>query len=124
MADYNVCHFLGRIASNIKYGTTQNGERFAAFLLNCEPAANANSALNNRNQYISIRTFKPKVIRYLEYVCAKRNDPCVVIGFVSSYATEVKGKHLTANSINGNHILIIKTRPYENSNKETKEKEE
>ncbi len=117
MSDFNNCYFLGHIASNIKKGKTQNGEPFMAFLLNCEPAANANSSENNRNQYISIRTFKPKVIKYLESVGAKMNDPCVVIGFVSSYTTEVKGKRLTANSINGNQVLIVKTRPYTNENK-------
>lgn len=114
MADFNSCFFVGRIASNVKYGTTQNGERFVGFLLNCQPAANANSSQNNQNQYISIRTFKPKVIRYLESIGAKMNDPCVVVGFVSSYRTEVRGKSLVANSINGNQIFIIKTRPYNN----------
>lgn len=115
MNDMNACYFLGRIASNIKYSKTQNGERFASFLLNCQPIANINSSRNNQNQMISVRTFKPKVIRYLEMVGAKMHDPCVVIGFVSSYRTEVKGKSLTANSINGNQILIIKVRPYDNN---------
>lgn len=111
MSDFNSCYFLGHISSNIKYDKTVNNEEFAAFLLNCEPPENANSSLNNQYQIISIRTFKKKVIRYLKYVGAKIGDPCVVIGFVSSYQAEVKGKRLTANSVNGNKILIVKTRP-------------
>ena len=110
MADLNECLFVGKIGSNIKKGKTQNGEPYIGFLLRCEPVANSNSSMNNQSQMISIRCFKPKVIKYLETVCAKMNDPCVVIGFVSSYRAEVRGKSLTANSINANQILIVKTK--------------
>ena len=113
MSDFNNCYFLGRIASSIKRGKTLNGEPFIAFLLNCEPTANANSSENNRNQYISIRCFKPKVIKYVEKVGAHRYSPVCVIGFVSSYQDEVKGKRITANSVNANQILVIQTRPYD-----------
>lgn len=117
MADLNQCTFVGRIASNIKKGKTQNGEPYIGFLLNCQPAANANSAQNNQNQMISIRCFKPKVIKYIDNVGAHLNTNVVVFGFVSSYRTEVKGKSLTSNSINANAIYIIQTRPYLNENK-------
>lgn len=108
--DINLCTFVGKIGSNIKKGKTQNGEPYIGFLLRCEPPANANSSQNNQSQMISIRCFKPKVIKYLENVGAKMNDNVVVLGFVSSYMTEVKGKSLVANSINGNQIFIIKVR--------------
>ena len=113
MADLNECLFVGKIGSNIKKGKTQNGEPYIGFLLRCEPVANSNSSKNNQSQMISIRCFKPKVIRYIEDVKAKMNTNVVVIGFVSSYPTEVNGKRLTANSINANHIYCIQVKPYQ-----------
>ena len=108
--DINSCTFVGKIGSNIKKGKTQNGESYVGFLLRCEPPANANSSRNNQSQMISIRCFKPKVIKYLENVGAKMNDNVVVLGFVSSYSAEVRGKSLVANSINANQIFIVKLR--------------
>lgn len=102
--------FVGRIESNIKTGKTVNGEPFLGFLLSCEPVENENSSINNQTQMISIRTFRANVIKYLQKVELKRNNFVVVVGFVSSYQTEVKGKRLTANSINANHIFVIKTK--------------
>lgn len=109
MIDRNQCTFVGHIDSGIKRAKTQNGEDYIAFLLNCEPKANANSTENNRYQMISIRCFKPNVIKYLDKLNIHRGTPIIVFGFVSSYPTEVKGKQLTANSINANEIYVIKT---------------
>lgn len=108
MADRNNLTLVGRIGSKIKKGKTSNGDKYMAFLLEIESRDTSNSSVNNYHQFISVRVFRAPVIKYLEKLEAKLGTHVVVFGFISSYQDEIKGKKITANSVNGNEVYIIR----------------
>ena len=109
MADRNNLTLVGKVGSAVKKGKTTNGDDFMAFLLEIESRDTANSSANNRHQFISVRVFRAPVIRYLEKLNIGLGTHLVVFGFVSSYQDEVKGKKLTALSVNGQEVYVIRT---------------
>ena len=106
----NEVTFVGRIGSTIKKGTTQNGDPYIWFLTEIEAKANSRSTENNYHQLINVMCCKKNVIDYIERVKAHQGNVVIIFGFVSSFTTEIKGKEIVANGINGNEIYIIKTK--------------
>lgn len=106
----NRFYMAGRVNSNIKKAKTVNGEPYVWFALSIENRLAQNSTENNQFQDIGIMVFNKKLIDYIERVKLKRNDLCVVFGFVSAFRHEVKGQEITGHGINATQVFAVKTK--------------
>lgn len=109
--DKNQVVLQGRIGSVFKEGKTQSGTTFIYFGIDIESRANATSTDNNYSQTLKVMVFKPRVIEYLRRVKARTGNTVVVFGFLSSFYDEVNGRSILVNALNGNEVLVVKTKP-------------
>lgn len=111
MAFYeNRFYMAGRVSSNIKLSKTVNGEPYVWFALAIENKLAHNSTESNQFQDVGIMVFNKKLIDYIQRVKLKRNDMCVVFGWVSAFRHEVKGKEITGHGINATQVYAVKTK--------------
>lgn len=106
----NRFYMSGVVDSEVKYDKTVNGEQYAWFALSIENRQAANSTDSNRYQNVSIMVFQKKLIEYMKSVRLKRNDLCVVFGWVSSFSREIKGKNYAVNGVNATQVFAVKTK--------------
>lgn len=106
----NRFYMAGIVDSDVKYDKTVNGERYAWFALSIENKQATNSTESNKHQNISIMVFQKKLIDYMKSVNLKRNDLCVVFGWVSAFMREIKGKEYAVNGINATQVFAVKTK--------------
>ena len=106
----NRFYMAGRVSSDIKFAKTVNGENYVWFALSIENKLAHNSTENNKFQDIGIMVFTKNLIDYIKRVNLKRNDLCVVFGWVSAFRHQVKGKDITGHGINATQVFAVKTK--------------
>jgi hypothetical protein len=104
----NRFYMAGVVDSDVKYDKTVNGEPYAWFALSIENSQAKNSTESNIHQNVSIMVFQKKLIDYIKSVNLKRNDLCVVFGWVSAFKREIKGREFSGNGINATQVFAVK----------------
>ena len=108
--DINSVVLIGRIGSVFKYAKSQNGNVYSYFSLEIEDKENAKDEMErNFYQIVHVMCFRKKVVEYLQKVGAKSGNRVVVIGYISSYSSELKGKKLISNGVCARDIFVVKT---------------
>lgn len=108
MAFENRFYLSGIVNTNIKYGTTVNGDTYAWFAVRLENKLGVSSTDYNYNQNLGVTVFNQNIIKYMKRVNMKRNDNVVVFGFLSAFTQQIKGDDYTGHGINATQLFVVK----------------
>lgn len=109
MLGKNICFLSGQIAAPLKFGKAQNGNEYVSFVLEVQTKENADVTEFQSNNKVSVMCFKSSVIKYIREVNVNYTSHVVLIGFVSAYKKEIKGKLMVINTITATDLYAIKT---------------
>lgn len=110
MLGRNICFLSGQIAAPLKFGHAQNGNEYVSFVLEVQTKENADVAEHQSDNKVSVMCFKSNIIKYIKEIGIGFATHVCLLGFVSSYRKEVKGKVLIINTVNATDLYAIKTK--------------
>lgn len=110
MNDINSVVLIGRIGSVLRFAKSVSGTPYTYFAMEIEDKTNAKEEKDyNYHQIVHIMCFKKRIIDYLQAVDVRQREKVVVVGFISSYASELKGEKIISTVVCARDILVVKT---------------
>ena len=116
MLGRNICFLSGQIAAPLKFGKAQNGNEYVSFVLEVQTKENADVTELQSDNKVSVMCFKSSVIKYIKDMDVGFATHVCLLGFISSYKKEIKGKLIIINTVNATDLYVIKTKKDERTN--------
>lgn len=110
MLGKNICFLSGQIAAPLKFGKAQNGNEYVSFVLEVQTKEDADVNEFQSNNKVSVMCFKSNIIKYIKEMGIGFATHVVLIGFISAYKKEIKGKLMVINTVTATDLYAIKTK--------------